>query len=1369
MNMERLLCELSARAVQLRRSGNGLSIRSNAEVDAALVAQLSAHKSTLLELLLDGGDWWCPPPAITPEMLPLVDLTREEIDSIVGAVPGAAANVQDIYPLAPLQEGILFHHLLGGDGDPYLLSCSFRFDSRARLDAYLAALQSVIDRHDILRTAFAWELLKSPVQVVWRRAPLPIEELTATNAGELRDRFDPRRHRIDVRTAPLLRAQVARDAADGSWMMLLLSHHLVNDHTTLEILQSEVRAHLEGRAAELPAPLPFRNFVAHVRLGASMAEHEEFFRTMLGDVDEPTAPFGLVQVQGDGSGVEEAHLDLDDDLSARLRVHARRLGVTPAGLFHLAWALVLAHASGRDDVVFGTVLFGRMNSGEGADRVLGLFMNTLPLRVRVGEEDVETSVRRTHAALAGLLGHEHASLALAQRCSGVPSPAPLFSALLNYRHNARAVAEPRDESPGIESEYGQERTNFPLVLTVDDLGDSFTLTAQVQAPVGAARVCELVRTAVERLLAALERPPASLRTIDVLPEGERRRLLEEWNDTGADVPEVCIHELFEAQVERTPDAIAVVDETRTLTYRALNEEANRLAHALRADGVVPDACVAVRMERSVDMVVTLLAVLKAGGAYVPLDPSYPEERLQQMLADSGAVVVLDGQRATGQFPPANPSRGNTPRNLAYVIYTSGSTGVPKGVMNEHRGVVNRLLWMQQAYPLTANDAVLQKTPYSFDVSVWELFWTLAVGARLVMARPDGHKDPAYLSEVIARERITTLHFVPSMLQTFLQYGALAKCTSLKRVVCSGEALSAALVARFHELLPHVALSNLYGPTEAAVDVTAWECRRGDVRASIPIGRPIANTRIYILDSHGQPAPVGVAGELHIGGVQVARGYLHRPELTNEKFVRDPFSSEPDARMYRTGDLARWLPEGVIEYLGRNDFQVKLRGFRIELGEIEARLIEHSLVREAVVLAHEQRLAAYIVAPREIDIDELRRSLGTTLPEHMVPSAYVRLDALPLTSSGKLDRKALPAPDGDAYGTRTDEPPQGEVETLIARIWSELLGIERVGRHDNFFQLGGHSLLAVSLMERMRRESLAVDVRAVFTTPTLAALAAGVRREDDYGPLVVLRSAHRAEAPLICVPGAGANVASFAALADAIGDSRPVYGLQPRGLDGTSLPHSTVEAAAHVYLEAIDEVQPEGPLHLMGHSFGGWVVFEMAQRLRSAGRPVASLTIVDSDVPAGPDTTKEYDDVAATMSLVEVFEQRAERSLEIRAADLQARDETQRRVLLHQRLVTVGILPERSKPEVLRGPMRVFARCLRTHYTPAAGYDGPVRLVVLKDARLDDEANRLQHEQCVAGWKRWAPDSTVWHGPGNHMTAFDPPHVQVVAEWLRSHL
>ncbi|WP_269462656.1 non-ribosomal peptide synthetase [Serratia marcescens] len=1109
---------------QLRRAGWGANVQTlfSTPTLSALAQAMSAQGEVDIpeNRILPGGA------SITPEMLPLATLSQPEIDAVVAQVPGGVANVQDIYALSPLQEGILFHHLLAERGDPYQLSAVLRFDSRARLDAWLAAVQQVIDRHDILRTAFITQGMSSPVQVVWRKAELALSERRFDPADgpiwrQLAASFDPLQQRQDLTRAPLLNFTVTPEE-DGSWCALQQWHHLIGDHSTLAFMEQEIGEILAGRGAQLGVAQPFRNAVAQARLALSEAEHESFFRDMLADIREPVLPFGLSDVHGEGRQIACRYQALSSALNLRLRRQARRLGVSLASLCHLAWAQVLASVSGRDAVVFGTVLLGRLQGGEGAERALGLFINTLPLRLDIDRRGVETAAREAHVRLSGLLAHEHAPLALAQRCSGVSPGAPLFSALLNYRHNnGEAVALPE----GVSLLSAEERTNYPFVLSVEDGGDSLGLTAQVTETVDAQRVCDYMVQALSSLAQALEQAPETpVCSLAVVPEAERELLLHGWNRTERDYPlDQTLAALFEQQVRRTPHATALVSGAESLSYAQLNARANRLAHALIARGVGPDSRVAVCAERGLNMVTALFGILKAGGAYVPLDPAYPGERLQYILQDADPVLLLAdaaGRAALGEpvtpqlaleaalpetLSAENPERRAQASHLAYVIYTSGSTGKPKGAMNEHRGVVNRLVWMQEAYGLTAADTVLQKTPFGFDVSVWEFFWPLMVGARLVMAKPEGHKDPDYLSRAIEQYGVTTLHFVPSMLQSFLADGqAATRCGQVVRVMCSGEALPAALVAEFYRRLPQAELHNLYGPTEAAVDVTAWHCSREAERVSVPIGRPIANTRIYLLDERGQPVPLGAVGELYIGGVQVARGYLNRPELTAERFLADPFA--PGGRMYRTGDVARYLANGDIEYLGRNDQQVKIRGFRIECGEIEAALATHPAVREAVVDARavgdDKRLVAWVVPAADVAEETLagalRQHVSAALPDYMVPSAWVVVAALPLSPNGKLDRRALPEPQG-AQSQAAYEAPQGEHETLLAAIWRELLNVERVGRHDNFFELGGHSLLAVRLTNRLQQMEWQLPLQVLFANPTLLALAQQLRRTDEALP------------------------------------------------------------------------------------------------------------------------------------------------------------------------------------------------------------------------------------------------------------------------------
>ncbi|WP_420493463.1 amino acid adenylation domain-containing protein [Rhizobium leguminosarum] len=1124
--------------------------------------------------------------AITPQMLPLIELAQPEIDRIVATVPGGVGNIQDIYGLSPLQDGILFHHLLASRGDPYLLVSQMAFADRGLLERYLGAVQQVVDRHDILRTAFVWEGLSSPAQVVWRKAALDVREVElegcdGSGADELRRRFDPRQYRIDLGRAPLMRFVIAREPGSGRWLQLQLLHHLIGDHTTLEVMDAEVRAVLDGRAHELAAPQPFRNLVAQARLGVDAKAHEAFFQEQLADIDEPTMPFGLSEVYGDGSGSREARRMLPQALNDRLRQQARRLGVSLASLCHLAWGQVVALSSGREQVVFGTVLFGRMHAGAGADRALGLFINTLPVRLDLDGTGVEASVRTTHARLSELLAHEHASLALAQRCSGVAAPAPLFSALLNYRHNTPAIAcEADDVLSGMEWLGSEERTNYPLTLSVEDSGEALALTAQVVEPISADRVCGYMQQVLEQLAEALEHAPnRPVRDLDILPAAERTYLLEDLNRTAADYPsERCIHELFEAQVQKAPEAVAVVHEEERLSYGELNARANRVAHHLIALGVRPDQPVAICLERSPAMVVGLLAILKAGGAYLPLDPAYPSARLRQIVEDAAPrlllcdaagraalgpealvdLTVVDLETATpawAELPASNPdphALGLGPRHLAYVIYTSGSTGTPKGVMVEHHSLVNLGLAQIGLFGVCSNSRVVQFASFGFDASASELVMAFGSGAALHLPADELRQASNKLSDYLRSEAITHATLPPALLQASKDPGCLAS----QVLILAGELPKAELV---RSLAP-ASIVNAYGPTEATVCATVWSCPDDFDGSVVPIGRPIANTRIYLLDGHGQPVPFGAVGELYIGGAGVARGYLNRPELTAERFIASPFV-EGD-RLYRSGDLGRYLPDGNLEFLGRNDDQVKIRGFRIEPGEIAARLCEHELVGDAVVVARQdragdQRLVAYVVAKPAHGSDEadgaqlaasLRAHLGSLLPDYMVPSAFVRLDGLPLTPNGKLDRQALPAPDDDAYARTAYEAPQGAVETLLAGIWQELLGVERVGRNDNFFELGGHSLLAVQLMERLRLLSLGVEVRTLFARPVLADLAASLGSHHEVAVPANLITEHSTAItpqmlPLIelAQPEIDRIVAT---VPGGVGNIQDIYGLSP---------------------------------------------------------------------------------------------------------------------------------------------------------------------------------------------------------------------------------
>ena len=1070
---------------------------------------------------------------ITPEMLPLVELTGGQIGQITAGVEGGAGNVADVYPLGPLQQGMFFHHLMEepDGGDVYLRPVVLGFDSRARLEGFLGALQQVIDRHDIYRTSVAWEGLAEPVQVVWRQARLPVEELTVP-AGEpdvvgwLLAAAGPR---MDLGRAPLLRAYVAAEPGPGRWLALLQTHHLVADNMGLAVVLDEIAALLAGEGGRLPAPLPFRDFVAQAQLGVTRQEHERYFAELLGDVTEPTAPFGLLDTRGDGTGAAQARLAVGELLAGQLRDRARLLGVSPATLFHLVWARVLAVASGRDDVVFGTVLFGRMNAGPGAHRVPGPFINTLPVRAATATATAAGAVAAMQAQLAGLLAHEHAPLVVAQQASGVTPPAPLFTSVLNYRHSPGPAPGSTAGLDGVEVIFAQGRNNYPLTVSVDDTGTGFGFAVDAVAPGDPRQVCGLLHTAAENLVTVLEEAPTrALHQVQVLSPAERRQILTQWNDTAQEVPAATWPGLFEAQVTRTPDAVAVACAGAVVSYGELNTRANQLARLLVRHGAGPETVVAVVMERSAALVTALLAVLKAGAAYLPVDPGYPPQRIAFMLGDArpaviltsaGAmavpgpaaalvlaadepVLVVDEPEAAAQLAALDQSDLDDadrtcpllPACSAYVIYTSGSTGQPKGVAVTHQGLVDYVAWCLEAYPGVGGSTLLH-APVSFDAGITVLYGALTSGGRVHVAALD--ED---LPAALGGDLLTFLKVTPGHLPVLDALPVL--CAPGGQLMVGAETLMSGRLQQWRQRHPGVTVVNHYGATEVTVGCTDYRVRAGQQTSAgaMPIGRPFWNTQVFVLDRWLCPVPPGATGELYVAGAGLARGYIGRTGLTAERFLACPFGMAGQ-RMYRMGDLARWTAAGELEFCGRADNQVKIRGYRVELGEVEAVLTAHPQVAQAVVTAREdtpgdKRLAAYLVPAAAEDAaaggedgglaGAVREFAAGRLPEYMVPAAMTVLESLPLTANGKIDRAALPAPD---YTASAGRGPATVMEEIVCGAFAEVLGLPAVGAEDNFFELGGHSLLAMRLVSRVRTVLGAeLAVRSLFQTPTPAGLA-----------------------------------------------------------------------------------------------------------------------------------------------------------------------------------------------------------------------------------------------------------------------------------------
>ena len=975
----------------------------------------------------------------------------------------------ELRPLSEAQLGIWFAQMLNTNKALYNIGEALEILGPLNAALFETALRRVVAASDSLHLQFVEteEGLRQfcAPKLDW---PLPIVDLTSERhpaAAATEWMYRAMARSVDLTREPLFDYALLRTAADR-FIWYSRYHHLCNDGFGTSLVSRRV-AELYTKLAHghVGEAEPTRSWFTLIdkeqeyRRSLQYQRDRDYWRSQFADRPDrvtlaggpPSWPDDFVRCTAE---LAPADTDVLRDMAARHRTSLSQVLTTVAAIY-------VHRMTGGRNMTLGTTVTAR--HGAESQRIPGMMSNVLPLRLDVDPSETFATLLRkvVRGNLEGMLHQRYRAEDLRRDLGLRPSDPEIFGPLINvcsfdYKLGfagipvrARNVGNWRVDD--VEFVFYDRRDSSGL--SIDFCGNpklysAETLNRHLRRFV---RLLKTVATVGQDL---------PLHRLQLLAPDEQHRVLEEFNNTAVAYPNgVLVHGLFEEQVKRTPDATALIYEQQALSYAALNRRANQLAHYLIGLGLHPDDRVAICMERSLEMVIALLGVLKAGGAYVPLDPNYPAERLVYMLRDSAPAALLTQPRLQAKIPetelpvlvlgtsdevssvarqptsnPEASALGLTARNLAYVIYTSGSTGQPKGAMNEHHAVVNRLLWMQDEYRLGERDRVLQKTPFGFDVSVWEFFWPLLVGAKLVMARPGGHQDPPYLIRLIEEAQITTVHFVPSMLQIFLDAHNPGQCNGLRHIVCSGEELPTSLERRCLARLPAAQVHNLYGPTEAAVDVTYWNCRRDTEVSRVPIGRPIANTRIYILDEHRQPVPVGVTGEIFIGGVAVGRGYLNRPELTAEKFVDDPFNPSEKARMYRTGDLGRWLDDGNAEYLGRNDFQVKLRGLRVELGEIEAKLMECTGVREAVVVAREdrpgdKRLVAYLVAHEtgKLNGAHLREQLRAALPEYMVPSAFVTMKALPLSPNGKLDRRALPAPDRDAYAARALEAQTEEIE------------------------------------------------------------------------------------------------------------------------------------------------------------------------------------------------------------------------------------------------------------------------------------------------------------------------------------------------------
>ncbi|MGA3948830.1 amino acid adenylation domain-containing protein [Ralstonia nicotianae] len=1602
-------------------------------------------------------------------------------------------------PLSFAQQRLWFLAQMEGGSEAYHIPVGLRLKGELDAPALRRALDRIVARHEALRTRFEVQegqavqfIVPADAGLTLEWVDLSTEEASEHQLGLLAEA--EARAAFDLEQGPLIRGRLVK-LGEQEHVLLITMHHIVSDGWSQGVLARELgalyEAYRSGGEDPLPAlPIQYADYAVWQRRwleGAELQRQGTYWEQALAGAPTllslPTDRARPAQQDYAGGSVE---VIFDETLSAGLRKLSQRHGTTLFMTVLAGWSALLSRLSGQDEVVVGSPVANRTRSE--VEGLIGFFVNTLALRVEVGGATVSGLLERVKAKVLEAQAHQDLPFEqVVERVRPVRSlsHSPVFQAALSWL-NTEAVGLSL-ELAGLTIEgvdAGQAAAKFDLTLELRETSEGLAGSLDYATALFDRATVERYLGYLQRLLAAMvENDSQQVSQIGLLDEGERAQLLESWNETKAAYPDAStIHGLFEAQVRRTPEAIAVEHEGQQVSYAELNARANRVAHALIGLGVGPDARVGLCAERSVELVVGLLGILKAGGGYVPLDPSYPQDRLAYMLEDSAPVAVLAQSNTREQLGAlsvpvldlASPLEGEAehdpqvealkPHHLAYVIYTSGSTGQPKGVEATIAGLANRLQWFLRDV-LTEAPVTALKTSIGFVDAVTETLGTLLAGGSLVVFDNAAVKDLSVFARRLRQTGVSHLVVVPSLLKYLLQSGE-PRLDGLRTLVCSGERLAPELARQCLAAYPQVRLLNFYGSSEVNGDATFYRYAGPEhVPAHSVIGRPIANTQIYILDAYGAPVPIGVPGEIHVGGACVARGYLHRPGLTAERFVADPFHGDGRARMYRTGDLGCWQADGNIVYLGRNDHQVKLRGFRIEPGEIEARLAGCEGVREAVVLIRddgvgEPRLVAYYSGPAALPAQALRAQLQAALPAYMVPAAYVYLERMPLTSSGKLNRHALPQPTAGAYAQHSYEAPRSGIETRLASIWQALLGVETIGRHDDFFALGGNSLQAVRLIGLLAKADCRVTLTQLLQHPNIASLAAvaerdGMRTRDQavpvrttgsqrplflvheitgldgyftqlgawidadipvyglpavgwgepqlrtieglakrlkaamravqphgpyrlagwsfggvlayeiaiqligedeeveflglldtrhpalvsggkpkwaaenrphhaqllelclaywqqrspggpesaklaglagvedfsallercraqallapdladvtepdlwhvldrivahgdaqanytvfpmplklhlfvaaheqrddeppphkrwlgwnailpdtqlqrivvpgthqsmvlehaqalgealsaalhaaagqpqpalqeahYTPLLTIDAGSHRRESIVCIPGAGDGVVRFMHLAEALGGARPLYGMQPRGVDGWRVPHGTVEAAAAAYVRALDAGQVARGIHLIGHSFGGWVALEMALQLQAAGRAVASLTLLDCEAPGSEAgwLGRTYTATQVLAKFVEAVELALGRSLGIDPARLHAADEAEQWRLIHAGMVGAGLIPRRSQPGMLRGPIRTFGAALRTQYRPGRLYTGPVRLVLADDPALSREANEREQCRTVSELRGWAPDLVAWRGPGNHFSLLTPPYVQQVAAW-----
>ncbi|MEH1807831.1 non-ribosomal peptide synthetase [Nostoc sp.] len=1363
-----------------------------------------------------------------------------------------------VFPTSFAQQRLWFLDQLAPGNPFYNVSTALHLTGSLNFTALKQTFNEIVRRHETLRTRFVM-VEQQPVQAIPAEScanapsltiPLPLIDLRNFDSPERDTRVQQivtqeAQHPFNLTTGPLLRVKLLQ-LDEAEYLLLLNLHHIVADGWSIGVLIKELGVLYKALAGDkrclttsyslstlLPElPIQYADFAQWQREwlqgvttnGTSPLQSQlVYWQKQLNGISVLNLPTDRLRPAVPSYRGAKQFLELPHSLTQALEALSSQESVTLFMTMLAAFQTLLYRYTQQEDIAVGSPIANRNRSE--LEGLIGFFVNSLVLRTDFsGNLTFRELLNRVREVT--LEAYSHQDLPFEKLVEELHperdlSYHPFFQVVFSLQNTPIETLELSGLTLSLfefDSKTAKLDLEFHLWQDLESLKGQMVYSTDLFDDKTITRMLGHFQTLLESIVA---NPEQRISDLSLLTVQERQELLIDWNDTKQDYTEnKCFHQLFEAQVEKTPDAIALVFDDEQLSYKELNIRSNQLAHYLKKLGVVPDVLVGIYVERSPEAIVALLGILKAGGAYLPLDPSLPQERLDFMLEDAQVSVLLTQEKLLKHFEDfsnpiicidkdwanitqqsqENPTSCVTFDNLAYVIYTSGSTGKPKGVLLQHQGLSNLAASQIEVFNIQPINRILQFASLSFDASIFEIVMALQTGATLYLANKESLLPGQPLLKLLREKAITHITLSPAVLAVL----ATESLPALQTIICAGESCTDDIVKRWWNSQRR--FFNAYGPTEATVWSTVAEISH--IIEKPPIGRPIPNTQIYILDKHLQPLPIGITGELYIAGEGLAQGYLNCPELTIEKFVPNLFNDKKGARLYKTGDLARYRPDGNIEFLGRIDNQVKIRGFRIELSEIETVLSQHQSVQKAVVIVKEnisgnKYLVAYIVLNVEMQnfSSLLRKFLKEKLPEYMIPKAFVMLDSLPLTASGKVDRLALTELDSPASGLidKTFIPPRTPTESTLAKIWAEVLNIERVGIYDNFFDLGGDSLLTVRLMKQIHKHfKRELPLSSLFLNPTIESLATSLSSQGDslpWSPLVPIQPAGSSPA-FFCVHPIFGVVFPYYELAQNLGKNQPFYGLQPIGLDGESSPLTRIEDMAAHYIEALRRVQPKGPYFLGGWSFGGWVAFEMAQQLQKSGEEVALLAVLDTLAPIPgniPSLGSGFKFMLTTVAryiwpffldyfyLILAIANNRINSLTSRVTNFNkiVRNsfwESLTRSLqtnlfshfIRKEDATVNIIPEESKLRLLselaiRPMLRVFYANSQAvlNYVPQA-YPKRINLFRTKvQSSIAKEDSSMGWDQIIVG------GTEIHHIPGNHLTMLRKPHIQILAAQLKA--